>query len=139
MQRYNERRLRRSREKTANAIEDALAANRLATADIETAINHIGKTKELAAMKTERGERGTKHSEDKEQLPHMDAVQRARAKRRAEKSLKQAMKASDRAWEILGEAKPEIKDDPVQGRYPSMYPDGSLVDILDGLTLPPAQ
>jgi len=120
-------------------IEDALAANRLATADVETAINHLGETKELAAMKTKRGKRVKRHSEDLEQVPGMGTSQRAKARERAEKSLKQATKASDRAWEILGEAKPEIKDDPIQGRYPSMYPDGSLVDVLDGLALPPAQ
>jgi len=127
-----------SKEQTANAIEDALAANRLATADIETAINHLGETKKLARMKTESGKRGTKHLKDQEQLPGMDTRQRVNAKERAERTLEQAPKDSDHAWKILGKAKPEIISDPVQGRYPSMYPDGSLVDVLDGLALPPA-
>jgi len=127
-----------SKEQTTDVIEDAIVVNRLATADIETAINHLGETKELAAMKTESGKRGTKHLKDKEQLPGMNTNQRGKAKRRADETLTQATKDSDRAWEILGEAKPEIISDPVQGRYPSMYPDGSLVDVLDGLALPPA-
>jgi len=88
-------------------------------------------------MKTERGKRVTKHLEELEELPGMDSHKRAKANERAERTLKLATKASDRAWEILEQAKPEIKDDPVRGRYPSMYPDGSLVDVLDGLALPP--
>jgi len=135
----NKIRLRRSQEQTANAIEGALAANRLATADIETAIKHLGETKKLAAMKTERRKRVTKHLEELQQLPGMDVYKRGKAKERAARTLQQAMKASDSAWKILEHAKPEIKDDPIQGRYPSMYPDGSLVDVLDGLALPPAQ
>jgi len=120
-------------------IEGALTANRLATADVATAINHLGETKELAAMKTESGKRVATHLEELEQLPHRSAEWRIQARRRADTSLKRATKDSDRAWQILGKAKPEIISDPVQGRYPSMYPDGRLVNVLDGLTPPPAQ
>jgi len=85
-------------------IENALAANHLATADVENTIEHLGEIKELAAMKTEQV---AERLMELEELPSMDYPNRAKAKRRAETSLKQAMESSDRAWDILEKAKPD--------------------------------
>jgi len=113
-------------------IENALAANHLATADVENTIEHLGEIKELAAMKTEHGTKIAERLKELEELPSMDYPNRAKAKRRAETSVKQAMESCDRAWDILEKGKPEIVFDPVQGRFQPGWK-------FDGSTPPPVQ
>jgi len=109
---------------TAETINHAIIANRLAIEDTKYALgrlrirNHHTGTGELEAMKSNCEGKVTTHSKELEGLADMDRSGRQCARSRAINSQKHAEKASDRAWAILEAAEPRITEDPGWGRYP---------------------